>query len=88
MSDRPTGLAPSRVVAVLGPTPQGAFLQRLGLRERVAALVAGCGEGAVRARLVGEAERLAHPQAMGGVYHAMALVPAGLAHKQWAGFPR
>jgi len=67
-------------VAVLGPAPQGAFLQRLGLAARVARLVAAAGEGSQAAqRLAAEATRLAHPSEMGDVYKAMAIVPAAAA---------
>jgi NADH dehydrogenase [ubiquinone] 1 alpha subcomplex assembly factor 7 len=64
-------------VAVLGPSPQGVFLQKLGLAARVQRLVAAVGEGSPAAeRLRAEATRLAHPSEMGAVYKAMAVVPA------------
>jgi NADH dehydrogenase [ubiquinone] 1 alpha subcomplex assembly factor 7 len=69
-------------VAVLGPVGQGRFLQQLGLGARLQRLCAGREEAVVQA-LVGQARRLAHPEEMGGIFKAMAIVPeaskAGLA---------
>jgi len=66
---------------VLGPTTQGAFLQRLGLVERLERLAKGLqgkGEGGWEGsveRLYGEAKRLAHPSDMGSVYKVIAIFP-------------
>jgi len=69
---------------VLGPIPQGVFLQRLGLNERLGKLIEvihGGGEQKVGAeaaieRLQSESRRLAHPTEMGSVYKVMAIAPA------------
>lgn len=67
-------------VEALGPAPQGAFLQKLGLAARVQRLAATAGEDSPAAqRLREEASRLAHPDEMGAVYKVMAIVPAAAA---------
>jgi len=55
-------------------TTQGAFLERLGITERARAL-ARKGGGAI----VAQHRRLTHPEEMGTLFKALALVPPGLA---------
>ena len=73
-----------RGVAVLGPSPQGRWLQRLGLGARLEALCARAGGaggqgGGAAAALASQARRLAHPEEMGAVFKALAIVPEGSA---------
>ena len=76
----PSPGAPPRAFALsaYGPITQGAFLQRMGLAARLARLCAAA-PPAEQARLQGEAQRLAHPEQMGSIYKALALVavPSG-----------
>ena len=60
--------------SVAGPTPQGEFLQRLGIKERLARAAEKADEK-TRERLVTEARRLAHPDEMGAVYKALCIAP-------------
>lgn len=64
--------------SVHGPLTQGDFLLRLGLLERAGQLGAGKGP-AVQARIRGEVERLAGPQAMGSLFKVLAATAPGLA---------
>ena len=63
-------------VRVYGPVTQRALLARLGVEQRVGALLEGC-EGDEQAdALIAGAERLVSEAGMGGQYRAMALVNA------------
>jgi len=55
---------------------QGDFLLRMGLLERAGSLGAGGGE-TTRDRIRGEVERLASPDAMGTLFKALCVAPAG-----------
>ncbi|MBR2687160.1 MAG: class I SAM-dependent methyltransferase [Aquamicrobium sp.] len=55
-------------------TTQGSFLLAMGLLERAGRLGADADE-ATRARLTGEVERLAGPQAMGELFKVLAIAP-------------
>ena len=57
---------------VQGPIPQGAFLSRLGLFQRVERLARGRGPEEAGALMAG-ARRLAEPLQMGGLFKAMAI---------------
>ena len=65
-------------VTVLGPVAQGEFLQRMGLAARLARAVNAKPEE--KERLEMEAKRLAHPDEMGGVYKAVAIVHSDVAN--------
>ena len=56
-----------------GPLPQAAFLERMGLRTRVAALAAAVRNPHRRAQIERAAERLVDPTGMGAQYQVMAL---------------
>ncbi len=68
--------AASAGAEVYGPLAQGRLLARLGIRLRLARLVAEAGPGSGEA-LVRGVERLLDPQAMGERFKALALVPPG-----------
>lgn len=55
---------------------QGEFLQAMGLAERAQRLASGQSE-AIRTRLASEVERLAHPDAMGNLFKALAICLPG-----------
>jgi SAM-dependent MidA family methyltransferase len=57
-------------------TPQGVFLERLGITARAETLAGGL-TGAARAAHVAAHRRLTHPDEMGKVFQVRALVPAG-----------
>ncbi|RWF88223.1 MAG: class I SAM-dependent methyltransferase, partial [Mesorhizobium sp.] len=57
---------------------QGEFLVEMGLLERAGQLGANADEAA-REKIAGEVERLAGPQAMGGLFKVLAVLPAGIA---------
>ncbi len=61
--------------AVFGPTPQGAFLEDLGISERVARLAAG--NPASAASLRAALDRLTGAGQMGTLFQALAIVPGG-----------
>jgi SAM-dependent MidA family methyltransferase len=62
---------------VQGPVPQGLFLARLGLPQRVHALAAG--QPPARAAALGEgARRLTEPHAMGRLFKALAVCDPAL----------
>jgi SAM-dependent MidA family methyltransferase len=58
-------------------TTQGSFLLDMGLLERAGHLGAN-GDAALRQKLSDEVERLAGPQAMGELFKALAIMPAGV----------
>lgn len=63
-------------VKAWGPITQGTFLQRMGLGARLQRLLSSPSaskDPSVQQRLLGEAERLAHPEQMGSVYKVMAV---------------
>lgn len=62
---------PARVSRV---TPQGVFLERLGITERARALAAGL-RGAARDSHIGAHRRLTHPGEMGQLFKVIALTP-------------
>ena len=61
--------------SVLGPVDQGAFLKDLGLFQRAEQLGAGQ-DPALRRQLAAAVDRLTSPAQMGGVFKAMAILPA------------
>ena len=71
------GAAGAPSFGVFGPITQSTLLLALGLEARVGRLLQSpaC-TPADRERLVSDATRLAHPDQMGGIYKAMALVAA------------
>lgn len=74
-AETPGGEAPpSFAVSAFGPVSQSAFLQAMGLSSRLQRLLASAPDDSSRERLVGEALRLAHPDQMGAVYKALAVV--------------
>ncbi|MEM6441129.1 MAG: SAM-dependent methyltransferase [Pseudomonadota bacterium] len=58
-------------------TPQGAFLERLGLTERALALARAAGAAAGAEAVAAAHRRLAHPEEMGTLFKALAVWPAG-----------
>ena len=71
---------------VWGPLPQGAFLTRLGLAERAAALIAHALPAQIAA-IESSCRRLVHPLEMGTLFKALALggdhpAPAGFAEER------
>lgn len=62
---------------VFGPVPQGAFLERLGIGARAAALARARPDRA--AEIDGQRRRLTDPAGMGTLFLAMALTPPGAA---------
>lgn len=65
-----TGCAHSRV------TPQGVFLERLGITARAQSLAAHLGGEALQQHIAAH-RRLTHPQEMGNLFKVMALFPEG-----------
>ncbi|MRU14850.1 class I SAM-dependent methyltransferase [Roseovarius sp. A21] len=59
-------------------TPQGVFLERLGITQRAQALANGLKDEALRHHIAAH-RRLTHPQEMGTLFKAMALYPEGAA---------
>ncbi|MGR3435030.1 MAG: class I SAM-dependent methyltransferase [Shimia sp.] len=70
-ADLAAAAAPS--ADVHGPVPQGVWLERLGITARARALARGGDLDAVAAAH----RRLTHPEAMGDLFKAMAIVPRG-----------
>ena len=72
----------------VGPVTQGAFLQRMGIRERLERLLLACGTSPEadneKSRLISEAQRLVDPNDMGNLYKVLAIVPKEL--KSTVGF--
>ena len=66
----------------VGPVTQGAFLQRMGIRERLERLLLACGTSPEadkeKTRLISEAQRLVDPNDMGNLYKVLAIVPKEL----------
>ena len=58
-----------------GPVPQGALLERLGIGARAARLAQGL-TGAQAQGLIAAARRLTHPDEMGTLFKALAILPA------------
>ena len=71
-------------VAVAGPLPQGAFLERLGITARANALLETL-EGPAREAHVAAHRRLTHPAEMGSLFKCLALTPRG--RPPFPGFP-
>ena len=65
-----TGLAHSRL------TPQGVFLERLGIAQRAQALAARLRGDALSAHIAAH-RRLTHPQEMGSLFQVLGLYPPG-----------
>ena len=65
-----TGIAHSRL------TPQGVFLERLGITERARALAAKLGGTALDLHVTAH-RRLTHPQEMGSLFKVLGLTPVG-----------
>ncbi len=63
--------------AAHGPLPQGLFLTRLGLFQRIDRLARGAGPGAALAQIAA-ARRLAEPDGMGRLFKVLAILPAGI----------
>ena len=59
-------------------TPQGVFLERLGITQRAQALAKGLSGEALNQHITAH-RRLTHPQEMGTLFKAMALYPEGAA---------
>ena len=59
-------------------TPQGVFLERLGITDRARALAAGL-EGAALESLIAAHRRLTHPTEMGNLFKVLGLTPANIA---------
>lgn len=59
-------------------TPQGVFLERLGITQRAQALAKGLSGDTLTAHIAAH-RRLTHPQEMGTLFKAMALYPEGAA---------
>ena len=62
--------------AHVGPTPQGVFLERLGITARAQRLAERL-SGEARARHVAAHRRLTHPEEMGTLFKCLALHPEG-----------
>ena len=65
--------SPLHAVSAHGPLTQAAFLQRMGLRARVAALKAAAPDDARRTQIDSAVARLVDPTGMGAQYKVMAL---------------
>jgi len=61
--------------AVAGPTTQGRFLERIGIRERARAL--SNAPGAARKAIARQTARLIDDQEMGSLFKVMAVLPSG-----------
>ncbi|WGW04224.1 class I SAM-dependent methyltransferase [Tropicibacter oceani] len=57
-------------------TPQGVFLERLGITARAQALATGMGEAALSSHVAAH-RRLTHPTEMGSLFKTLALYPQG-----------
>ena len=69
-------LAEASGLRAVGPVGQGEFLERLGITGRARALAAGR-DGAALDGIVAQHRRLTHPEEMGRLFRALALVPPG-----------
>ena len=68
---------------VLGPVPQGAFLERLGMNQRANMLMMSATEEQV-AEIDAAYQRLTGPEEMGQLFKVMAIVPKGFGVPPWA----
>ncbi|OIQ45251.1 MAG: methyltransferase [Roseobacter sp. MedPE-SW] len=59
-------------------TPQGVFLERLGITDRARSLAAGR-EGEALESLIAAHRRLTHPSEMGNLFKVLGITPAGIA---------
>jgi SAM-dependent MidA family methyltransferase len=59
------------------PTPQGVFLERLGVTARAEALLRGLPPGEARTSHIAAHRRLTHPDEMGSLFQALALFAPG-----------
>ncbi|MHA6325377.1 class I SAM-dependent methyltransferase [Roseivivax sp. CAU 1753] len=62
--------------AATGVTPQGVFLERLGITPRAQSLAAALGGPALECHIAAH-RRLTHPDEMGSVFKVMGIVPRG-----------
>ena len=69
---------------VLGPVPQGAFLERLGMRQRADMLMMNASEEQM-AEIDAAYARLTDPEQMGVLFKVIAVVPPGFGVPPWAG---
>ncbi len=67
---------------VLGPVPQGAFLDRLGMRQRADMLMLNAGEGQT-AEIDAAYKRLTEADQMGVLFKVIAIVPPGFGVPPW-----
>ena len=69
---------------ILGPVPQGAFLERLGLRQRADMLMMNASQEQM-AEIDEAYRRLTEAEQMGTLFKVMAVVPPGFGVPPWAG---
>lgn len=69
---------------VLGPVPQGAFLERLGMRQRADTLMMNASPEQIQ-EIDAAYERLTGAEQMGSLFKVMAVVPPGFGVPPWAG---
>ena len=69
---------------VLGPVPQGAFLERLGMRQRADMLMMNASEEQM-AEIDAAYARLTDSEHMGALFQVFAVVPPGFGVPPWAG---
>lgn len=69
---------------VLGPVPQGAFLERLGMRQRADTLMMNANPEQVK-EIDSAYQRLTSAEQMGSLFKVMAIVPPGFGVPPWAG---
>lgn len=65
-----------------GPITQYELLQQLGMEERVNQLLLHCESEEEADKLIAAATRLVHPEQMGSIYKAMAIVPDSTADEK------
>ena len=68
----------------IGPEPQGAFLERLGITARAQQLAANLSDDALETHIAAH-RRLTHPEEMGQLFKTFAILPVGAPKP--AGFP-
>ncbi|MCW8914874.1 MAG: SAM-dependent methyltransferase [Magnetovibrio sp.] len=78
-----TKVAEEAGATVLGPVPQGAFLERLGLGQRANALMMNGNEDQV-AEIDAAYKRLTDAEEMGTLFKVIAIVPPGFGVPPWA----
>ena len=76
MSPSPRWRRAAAPAVASAPTPQGAFLERLGITARAQALARSLAGAALEAHVAAH-RRLTHPDEMGTLFKAMALTPPG-----------